>query len=213
MVNETFQITGAVVLAYLLGSIPSGLIIGKVFFKKDIRELGSRNIGATNIMRTFGVLPGLVVLVFDALKGFLSVNYIPGFMALALNTRNYSTGMLLTISIFCGLGAIAGHNWPVFLNFKGGKGVATSIGVAISLAPKEAGIAFLFFLTLVLITRYVSLGSILGAIAFLTAMVFLNEPLPLLFFGGLACIMIVVRHLPNIKRLRNGTENKLWQKK
>ena len=213
MVNETFQITGAVVLAYLVGSIPSGLIIGKVFFKKDIRELGSRNIGATNIMRTFGVMPGIIVLLFDALKGFLSVNYLPGLMVTVLNTQNYSTGMLLTVSIFCGLGAIAGHNWPVFINFKGGKGVATSIGVALSLAPKEAGAAFLAFLLLALSTGYVSLGSIFGAVAFLTAMVLLKEPLPLLFFGGLACIMIVVRHLPNIQRLRNGTENKLWQKK
>lgn len=212
MDKTVFQITGAIVLSYLLGSVPFGVVIGKLFYKKDIREMGSKNIGATNIMRTFGMLPGVSVLLLDALKGLLSVVFFPGFFGLNV-ADNFSYLMLLTVSIFCGLAAIAGHNWPVFLGFKGGKGVATSVGIALALAPKEAGIAFAAFILLVLITRYVSVGSIFGSIIFLTAIFVLEEPLPLMLFGGLACVMIIFRHIPNIKRLLNGTENKVWQKK
>jgi len=214
-----FQITGAVLLSYMIGSIPFGLLIGKLFYKKDIRELGSKNIGATNIMRTFGTFPGVSVLLLDALKGFLCVVFIPGLFGITAAAAAFTGDtsrflpILISASILCGLAAIVGHNWSFFLKFKGGKGVATSIGVALALAPIEAIVAFSAFAILVFLTRYVSVGSIIGSIIFPVTMFFSGESLPLQLFGVLACVMIIIRHLPNIKRLYKGTENKIWQKK
>jgi len=213
LVDSILHITCAVVLSYLLGSIPFGLMLGRIFYKKDIRDLGSKNIGAANIMRNFGTLPGVLVLLLDALKGFLSAGSIPYLFDFVINSRVQSSELFILVSIFCGLAAIAGHNWSIFINFKGGKGVAASIGVALALAPKEAGIAFAVFMVLVLITGYVSIGSIAGSLIFLLALILIKEPLALQIFGILAFGLIFIRHIPNIKRLIKGTEPRVWQKK
>ena len=203
MDNQIFQTTGTLLLAYFLGSLPFGLITGKLFYGKDIRDYGSKNIGATNVFRVFGKLPGIAVFLLDALKGYFSVVLIPQLFGVSTNI----------VLILGGLIAIAGHNWPVFLKFKGGKGVATSLGVALALAPKELGVAFVVFILLVSLTRFVSAGSICASVVFFAAMFFFKEPLPLVVFGALACFMIIIRHIQNIKRLYKGTENRLWQKK
>ena len=217
MDNSILVLIRIVIISYLIGSIPFGFIIGKFLYKKDIRDFGSKNIGATNVFRTLGVFSGVLALLLDALKGFISVYLIPALNGVNLSTpdctfASSSNGIVL-IYVLSGLASIIGHNWTIFLGFKGGKGVATSIGVALALAPKEAGVAFAAFVLLVLITRYVSVGSIIGSILFLISMFVFKEPLPLLIFGGLACVMIIIRHQTNIKRLMNGTENKVWQKK
>ena len=186
-----------IVLSYVIGSIPSGLILGKTIWHVDLREHGSKNIGATNAWRTLGKLPGFTVFVADLLKGMVGV-YL---------------GMLLvgtsTAMIIGGIMAIVGHSLSLFLKFKGGKGVATGLGVLIMLMPSVSAIVFLVWLVVVLISKYVSLGSIIAAVlvpvcAFLTRL-----PLEFVLFGIVAAIFVIYRHKSNIVRLMNGTENKI----
>ena len=186
-----------IVLSYVIGSIPSGLILGKTIWHVDLREHGSKNIGATNAWRTLGKLSGFTVFVADLLKGMVGV-YL---------------GMLLvgtsTAMIIGGIMAIVGHSLSLFLKFKGGKGVATGLGVLIMLMPSVSAIVFLVWLVVVLISKYVSLGSIIAAVlvpvcAFLTGL-----PLEFVLFGIVAAIFVIYRHKSNIVRLMNGTENKI----
>lgn len=186
-------------VAYLLGSIPVGYIIGVWFRKIDIRKYGSGNIGTTNAFRILGTKPAITVLTLDLIKGL-----IPTYMAI-----HYGSPAL---GVLAGLLAMAGHNWSIFLKFKGGRGVATGAGVVLALTPKIIIIAFLVFVAIVFITRYVSLGSIIGAILVPVMMIYFKEPLPYIIFGIVASIFVVVRHIPNIKRLLAGTEFRIGQK-
>jgi len=190
-----------IVISYLVGSISFSIVIAKLFKGIDIRSHGSGNAGATNTLRVLGVGPAILVLVLDLLKGMGSV-----LLAGALSDQ-------LWLPIICGLAAMIGHNWPIWFKFKGGKGIATAIGVLVTLAFIPALIAGVIAILSIVITRYVSLGSLI--FTFLTPIfvliVHFNWPN---FIGTLIiCIFAFIRHRSNIVKLMNGTENKLGSKK
>lgn len=183
--------------SYLVGSIPNGLIIGKTLYNVDLRQFGSKNIGATNAYRTLGLRPALMVFVTDALKGVLGVligQYI---------------GETSIAQLLGGIAAIIGHNWSVFLGFKGGRGVATGLGVIAVISPKVTLIVFVVWAIIVYFTRYVSLASIVAAALVPITMWLLNARQEFLYFGIVAALFVIIRHRPNIERLLNGTESKI----
>ena len=185
------------VLSYLLGSIPNGLIFGKLIWKKDLRKIGSGNIGATNAWRNLGKPAGLLIFALDFLKGALSV----------LLAENFNGEPL--VMILAGFFAILGHSFSLFLKFHGGKGVATGLGVIAMLMPKVTAIVFLIWLAIVFVTRYVSLGSIVASICVPLLAIFFDEPTEFILLGALAAVFITVRHKENISRLSKGIENKV----
>ncbi|MCX5751005.1 MAG: glycerol-3-phosphate 1-O-acyltransferase PlsY [Candidatus Saganbacteria bacterium] len=189
----------AILASYILGSIPFGFIAGKIF-NLDIRQHGSGNIGATNVLRTLGPVPGSIVFFLDFLKGCGAV-YL---------------GMTLTsdplIIILCGVSALIGHSYPIFLNFKGGKGVATGFGVLFGIAPIPAIIAISFALLIMAITKYVSLGSLTGTATAIVLLFSMQAPLPYQIVCLIGGTLIFIRHSSNIKQLIAGTEKKLGQK-
>ncbi|MBS4025266.1 MAG: glycerol-3-phosphate 1-O-acyltransferase PlsY [Clostridia bacterium] len=187
------------VLAYILGAIPVGYLVGTYWKKIDIRHYGSGNIGTTNAFRILGVGPALVVLGGDLFKGV-----IPTYLAL-----QYGSPVL---GVVAGLLTMAGHNWSVFLGFKGGRGVATGAGVVLALTPQILFIALMVFIIVAAISRYVSLASILGALIVPILLIYFREPLPFILFGLVASTFVILRHIPNMKRLAAGTEFKLGQK-
>ncbi len=187
-----------ILLAYLLGSIPTGLWIGLLFYKKDIRKYGSGNIGATNALRVLGKIPGAIALFFDALKGFIPV------ILTKLYLPDYPYLPLLT-----GISAILGHLFSIFLFFKGGKGVATGTGVYLALAPIPTLIAGLVFFISAFSTRMVSVGSISSAIvlSLLTLFLYRNDIIFVLITFVVA-ILVIYKHRSNIQRIIRGEENK-----
>jgi glycerol-3-phosphate acyltransferase PlsY len=187
-------------LAYLLGSIPFGYLIA-LLFKIDIRQHGSGNIGATNVFRTLGPLAGAMVFLLDLLKGTLAV---------------VATRILIGDAWFVILAALAvviGHSFSIFLKFKGGRGAATSLGTLLGVAPDIFVVAALLVAAIIYITRYVSVASITVPILVTLAMYFLNRPLPYTIACALVSALIIIRHIPNIKRLLAGTESKVGIKK
>lgn len=185
-----------VVAAYLIGSIPFGLIIGKLIWKKDLRQYGSHNIGATNAWRVLGKKAGILIFILDFLKGQIGVFL--GAYCLA------SPGAM----VLGGLFAVIGHMFPLFAAFKGGKGVATGLGVLAALMPKVTIIVAIFWLVVVLLTRYVSVASIGAAVLATILAAAFKEPTPYFVFTLVAAIMIVLRHRENIARLKSGRENR-----
>ena len=185
------------VLAYLVGSVPSGLILGKLFWHTDLREHGSHNIGATNAWRTLGKVPGIIVFVADSLKGQAGV---------LLGLSLVGTPLAAVVG---GLLAIIGHSFSIFLRFHGGKGVATSLGVLTMLMGQVTFIIFVIWLTIVYVSRYVSLGSVVAAFLapFLAALY--GYPTEYVLFTAVAAILVILRHRENIGRLMHGTENKI----
>jgi glycerol-3-phosphate acyltransferase PlsY len=195
-----------VVLAYLLGSVPVGYLLVRVFCKQDIRSVGSGNIGATNVLRAGGKGLGAVTFVLDVVKGaaavllgaFLAAPLMPG-----VPQRN--------VEALAALCAVAGHMFPIWLGFKGGKGVATGFGVFLVAAPLAALASITLFTIVFALTRYVSLASILGAASFpIFAWFTVSGPRPA-FFIAVQCIvalLIIVKHHPNIRRLLAGTEHR-----
>ena len=187
----------AALIAYLIGSIPSGLILGKLFWHKDLREHGSHNIGATNAWRTLGKGAGIAVFIADSLKGQAGV----------------AVGLVLVgtplAAVLGGLFAIIGHSFSIFLRFHGGKGVATSLGVLTMLMGNVTLIVFAVWFAIVYTTRYVSLGSVVAG--FLTPILaaLFGYPMEYVLFTVIAAILVIVRHRENIVRLMNGTENKI----
>ena len=188
-----------ILVSYLLGAIPFGLLIGKIKHI-DIREKGSGNIGATNVFRTLGPVPGATVFLLDLLKGTGAV----------MIGRAFSGDPL--IIVLCGLVAVIGHSFPVYLGFKGGKGAATGLGVLLGVAPDIFLFALLIFLVTVALTRYVSVGSMLTAVAVLTAFLVLGQPSQYSVAAALIALVIFLRHRPNIKRLIAGTEPRIGEK-
>ena len=185
----------ACLLAYIIGSIPNGLIVSRVVAGIDIRQYGSHNIGATNVWRTLGKGPGAAVFLLDFIKGILGVFF--GYLLVGTPFA----------MIFGGMAAIIGHSLPLFLGFHGGKGVATGLGVIAFLMPKVTIVVFLVWLAIVLVTRYVSLGSIIAAALVPILAWLFSYPIEYFVFGLLAAVLIIVRHKTNIVRLLNGTEN------
>lgn len=190
------------VIAYIAGGIPSGLIIGKGFYHTDIRLYGSHNTGATNAYRVLGAAGGLAVLILDVCKGVLGV-----FLGKQAGSMMPEYGIYLMI--LGGLLAIIGHSCSVFLKFKGGKGVATGLGVILFLAPVETAIVFAVWAVIVAITRIVSLGSIVSAVLVPVLMFWFGEPVPVVVFGFCAALLVIVRHKDNIVRLLHGRELKV----
>ena len=191
------EIVLVAVFAYLLGSIPWGLVLGKGLWGVDVRNYGSHNIGATNVWRTLGKGPGALVFLLDFLKGLVSV-YLAGAW----------TGEPLAMVIAAAF-AIIGHSASIFLGFRGGKGVATGLGAIAMLMPLVTLLIFLVWLLLVWRTGYVSLGSIVAAACTPIFALIGGEPWEYILFALLAAVVIIVRHHANIQRLRAGTEAKI----
>ncbi|HMP90116.1 MAG TPA: glycerol-3-phosphate 1-O-acyltransferase PlsY [Kiritimatiellia bacterium] len=196
--------------AYLLGAIPFGLLIGKLK-GIDIRRHGSGNIGATNVLRVLGKPLGIATFILDALKGFVPAFFFP---ALALHVADGQVDRQI-LSVLCGALAIIGHNFPVFLKFKGGKGIATSAGVLLGIAWPAALSGVAVWALVFFVSRYVSLASIAGALTVIgSGWWFYRDgnivlPIVLTVLGLLA----ILRHKSNIVRLLNGTENRFERKK
>ena len=198
------------IISYLLGSIPTSVWIGKVFYHKDVRELGSGNSGATNTVRVLGYYAGIPVLLFDIAKAWF-----PVYAVANLLTWNYLAIDLVYIQIAFGLAAVLGHVYSLYIGFKGGKGVATLAGMALGLFPMAFLVSLFTFVLVVTVTRFVSLGSILAAVVFPLFLIFISDKqsIPLIALGVFASVFIIYTHRENIKKLLNGTENKFGAKK
>lgn len=188
-------------MSYLLGSIPSGLIIGKVFYKTDIREHGSGNLGGTNTFRTLGVKAGLIVTSADILKGTLAASLPTIF--------SYFTSTEIDIHpLLAGMFAVVGHMYPVFAGFRGGKAVATSGGVVLFYQPLLFFFLLLSFFVSLYLSKYVSLSSMVAAVVAVVYSLFTKD-LPLIFIVVIFSVFIFYRHRANIQRIRNKTEPKV----
>jgi len=202
-----------IVIAYLLGSIPTSYLIGRIFFQTDIRQSGSGNTGATNALRTFGTKVGVIVLIIDMLKGVAAVLLAQYLLIFA--PSEFSFNLFVCLSAFT---VILGHVYSIWLGFKGGKGVATAAGVFLALLPIPFLYCLVLFGFIVYMTKYVSLGSIVAVSAFLIIEVFSQyiegfSNLPRVVLIALVVVLILVRHKANIKRLFEGNENKISFKK
>lgn len=193
-------------IAYLLGSIPTAVWVGKSFYNVDIRTEGSKNAGATNTFRVLGKKPGIIVLAIDILKGVLAIS-VPIFI-FQLDASETIYG---NIKVLTGILAVTGHIFPIFAGFKGGKGVATSLGVVIGVSPPAAGICIALFLIVFSLTHFVSLGAIVAAVSFpLTIIFFLKEEnVSMISFSIVLSLAVILAHKKNIKRLLEGNENKM----
>jgi len=197
------------IVAYLAGSISAAIFVSKRFFKIDIREYGSKNAGATNILRVLGYKAALPVFIFDLLKGVAAV------MLVRLTDLEHETNPYVSYQILLGICVVAGHIFPIFANFKGGKGVSTTAGVVLAMHPYGMLLVFAVFLFFLLLTRYVSLSSMMGAISFPFIVIialsdfYKNETLTMKIFSVIVAIMIIFTHRNNIKRLLNKTESKI----
>lgn len=184
-------------VSYLIGSVPFGYLISRYVYGIDIRQCGSGNIGATNVYRTLGKVPGIIVLMLDACKGVLAV----------LIAR-YVLGDDVS-QVIVATGAILGHAYSVFLKFKGGKVVATGAGVIFTFSPVAGLIALFLFILSVVVTRYVSVGSMTAAISIPVSFYLLDMKTPYLVFAVLVAVFVIYKHRTNIKRLLLRTEHKI----
>lgn len=197
-------------LAYLLGSIPSAIWVGRKFYGIDVREHGSGNAGATNVFRVLGKGPGTVVLLMDIVKGYLAV-----VLAYMMEKHLYSEEISNASNswffpVVFGVLSVIGHMLPVFAKFKGGKGVATLFGIIIALDPRVAGLALLVFVLVNIVTGYVSVGSLMAGLSIpvLFLQVFGYRDMSIVVFGVSVGVLIVYTHRKNIKRLLAGEETK-----
>lgn len=195
-----------IIIAYLLGSIPTGYIFGKLLKGVDIRHHGSGNVGATNVFRVIGKGPGIVVLFLDGFKGYLAVKVIPVLLPVS---RGADGQVPVEFLIFLGAAAVAGHIWTVFLRFKGGKGVATTAGIMIALAPGIFMSGLVVWAIVFFLSKYVSLASICAAVALPILSIITGKGLSFIIFTSILCMVGVWSHRTNIKRLIQGTENRM----
>lgn len=196
-----------VAVSYLLGSIPFGYLLVRIFRGQDVRQTGSGNIGATNVARTGSKGLAIATLLLDALKGYIAV-----MLAFLLAARALADpGQTYTAAALAGFCAVLGHMFPVWLRFKGGKGVATALGAFTALAPRAILVALVVFVVVVALTRYISLGSMAGAAVFPFAAWWLNPftrtPSVLVLIAA-SSFLIIIRHKDNIRRLLAGSENR-----
>ena len=194
-------------LAYFIGAIPTSVWFGKIFYRKDVRNFGSGNAGATNTFRVFGAGAGIIVLIIDIAKGAAAV-----LLSKLFPVKDFFGDNFLYYQMALGLTAALGHIFPVYLNFKGGKGVATFFGVVLTLFPVAALACTVTFFILFLITKYVSVGSIVASLAFMiTILLYYVESarqIPLILFSLFVPAIIIFTHRENIQRLLSGRENK-----
>lgn len=191
--------------AYLIGSIPTAYWIGKWFFHIDIREHGSKNMGASNTFRVLGLTWGIIVLVIDMGKGITAVQ-----LAHAVSASMWLGYETTFWKLLLGLTAVAGHIFPVFAGFRGGKGVATLFGVVLAIQPWTAFLSVAAFVAVVFLTKYISLGSIIAVIVFTACVLFAVKEtnVYMRWFSIVAALLVIVMHLKNIRRLLSGKENK-----
>ncbi|MCG1659581.1 glycerol-3-phosphate 1-O-acyltransferase PlsY [Staphylococcus epidermidis] len=192
------------ILSYLIGAFPSGLIIGKLFFKKDIRQYGSGNTGATNSFRVLGRPAGFLVTFLDIFKGFITVFFPLWFPV-------HADGVISTFftnGLIVGLFAILGHVYPIYLKFNGGKAVATSAGVVLGVNPILLLILAIIFFSVLKIFKYVSLSSIIAAISCVIGSIIIHDYI-LLAVSGIVSIILIIRHKSNIVRIFKGEEPKI----
>lgn len=197
------------IAAYLVGSIPTGFLMARAM-GVDIRNVGSGNIGATNVFRILGKGPGILVLLIDAAKGFLSAKYLP-----ILFVQGFGMGDAPSqyLSVVAGLFAVIGHNYTCWLKFKGGKGIATSAGVLIAWVPLALGITLGSWIVIFAVTRYVSLASVLAALILPFAVWATRAPVHLIGIASVLSALAIYKHRANIQRLRAGTEHRFGAKK
>lgn len=188
--------------SYLLGSIPTAVWIGKIFYKIDVRKFGSGNAGATNTFRTIGSKAGISVLIIDILKGFIAVKLV------LLSGINPNTNAWINFKIVLTVVALIGHIFPIFARFKGGKGVATLLGAVIAIAPWAAAIAVVVFIIVLTVTKYVSLASMFAVTSFPIVVIYILklESNSLICFSILVAILLLATHHKNIERLINKKE-------
>jgi len=196
VMNNTLFIL-IMIAIYLIAAIPTGVLLARLMGGEDVRQKGSGNIGATNVYRVAGKLAGVLTLVGDTLKGFLPL--------LAFKTWLEPTPTQLGIASAV---AILGHCYPIYLKFKGGKGVATALGIFLVLSPKAVFFALIVFILTVTITRYISLGSVLAALSAPLVILLLNHPQPIFLATLFIAALVIWRHNSNIRRLLDGTENR-----
>jgi len=196
-----------VVLAYLLGSLPSAVWLGQAYYGIDVRDFGSGNSGATNTFRVLGRKAGTLVMALDIFKGLTAVTLATVWMQLGFVAES----QIILFKLVFGISAVIGHIFPIYVGFKGGKGVATLLGMVLGINPLVAGVCIAVFIIVLLITKYVSLGSILGTLTF-PAMLLISDVEPndaiLVVFGFTFFIVVLFTHKKNVQRILNGTENK-----
>jgi glycerol-3-phosphate acyltransferase PlsY len=202
-------ITGSflLLLSYLLGSVPTAVWIGKYFFQTDVREHGSGNAGATNTFRILGKKAGIPVLLIDVLKGWISV-----MLAIWFLSPGDSPVLFENFRVLCGAAAVLGHVFPVFAGFRGGKGVATLLGVAIGMQPLAALCCIGLFLLVLILTKYVSLGSILASLFYGIFLLVIDRVHhdSTIIFALMIPMLVIITHTKNIRRLFEGNENRTY---
>lgn len=194
-----------VIAIYFIGAIPFGYLIGKIFKKIDIRNHGSHNIGATNVFRVAGKKYGIICFILDILKGFIPVILISQFY----HVQFESFLSVIGLKIILGAAAVCGHIWPLYLKFKGGKGVATTFGVFLAIDPVSVLISFGIWLIFTVIFRIISLSSIIAAVSLPFIQAFNGKSWYVVLFTAVMVTIIVFRHKKNIGRLMQGIENKI----
>ncbi len=203
--ESALRIIGAAFSAYLVGSIPWAVIVVKIFWKQDIRDLGSGNTGATNVLRVFGTAPGFAVLFLDATKGALGV-----WFATLLVPAQWAAAGYDWFGVLGATAAVAGHSFSPFIGFRGGKGVATAAGAIMMLAPKVVPVMVVIFVVIVAIWKQVSLGSITVAALFPgVSWLLYPDRIALVLFSVIASALVIWRHRSNIGRIRRGEESKI----
>lgn len=202
-----------VIAAYLIGSINFAVIFAKAFMKRDVRELGSGNAGATNVMRNAGFLPGLLTFIFDALKGFVACYMGEIIFEYVYSATNMDISKGIIGAFLCGFACMLGHVFPFFFGFKGGKGVATSVGIFAVCCPIAIIIGLLVFAVTLFISKYVSLSSVLAAVTVVVlSIIFCDKTaliLPQIILTLAMGAIVIGKHKENIKRLISGTESKV----
>ncbi len=200
-----------VIAAYLIGSINFAVIFAKVFLKKDVRELGSGNAGATNVLRNAGVLPGVLTFICDALKGFVA-SYM-GYLMFGYLSHYTTWAMAIYGAYACGTACMLGHVFPIYYQFKGGKGVATSVGIFAVCCWPAIVIGLAVFALVTLVSKYVSLASLVATVTVVTLSIWLYDYYASLYVQAFFIIVmgsiVILKHSTNIKRLLNGTESKI----
>ena len=206
MINN--EIILFILIAYLLGSIPSAVWLGKIFYNIDVREFGSGNAGATNTFRVLGKKAGIPVLFFDILKGWISVNLI-NFLSIYDETIINNLDLYLELSLAFGLSAVIGHLFPVFTGFRGGKGIATLLGFLVAILPFAAIVSLMVFILSLLIFRFVSLSSIIASFVFCIVVLITEDNFALNVFACFVSLLSLITHQKNIERLLKGKETKV----
>lgn len=193
----------SMIVAYLIGSIPTSVWIGKIFYSTDVREFGSYNAGATNTFRVLGKKAGTIVLLLDIIKGIVGTSIVH---VLVPNDQFYEWQ-----KIAVGMSTMLGHIFPLYASFRGGKGIATGLGMVVAMSPIAAGICFIIFSICLLLSKYVSLSSIISSLVFPITIIFLLkiDNVTIQVFSICIVIIVLLTHSSNIKRLLNGKENQV----